>query len=279
MTAESLDPGIYIVATPIGNLNDLTFRAADILKRADVIAAEDTRITGKLLKHIGSAVHMVSHHEHNAHIVRPELLARAQKEAVALVTDAGTPLISDPGYRLVRAARDAGVTVTSIPGACAAITALTLAGLPTDRFLFAGFAPPKEKGLRDVLAELGTVQATLVFYETGPRLARFLSAAADILGMREAAVTRELTKMYEEVVPGTLPALAAHYDAAGAPKGEIVVVIGPPLVIETSEADLDAALRAAMDTQTLKMAVKEVAATLGIARGTVYQRALELKAE
>ena len=277
MTAESLPPGIYIVATPIGNLKDLSFRAANILCRANAIAAEDMRITGKLLKHIESTVPMIRYHEHNARDMRPKILQRAVEEAIALVTDAGTPLISDPGYKLIAEARRAGVAVTSIPGPSAVITGLTLAALPTDRFLFAGFAPPKEKALRDTLAELGGVRATLVFYETGPRLSRFLAVAADTLGGRDAAVTRELTKLHEEVRTGTLPDLAAHYEAAGPPKGEIVVVIGPPLETEPDEADLDEALIAALEGASLKMAVKEVALALGLPRGTVYARALELK--
>ncbi|MBZ6377523.1 16S rRNA (cytidine(1402)-2'-O)-methyltransferase [Pacificimonas flava] len=272
--------GLYIVATPIGNLNDLTLRAAETLRAAVLIGAEDTRVTGKLLKHIGARAPMIRHDEHSAERARPELIERAKTEAVAIVSDAGTPLISDPGYRLVREARAAGVRVVPVPGVSAVTAALSGAGLPTDRFLFAGFPPPKEKALKDKLGELGRVKATLVFYETGPRLGRFLSAAADILGEREACVARELTKLHEEFLFQPLPGLAAHYAERGPPKGEIVVLIGPP----ESEGgatgeDLDEALRAALESASLKDAVKAVTAQLGLPRSQVYARALELKTE
>jgi 16S rRNA (cytidine1402-2'-O)-methyltransferase len=191
--SESIEPGIYIVATPIGNLGDISFRAAELLRRADLIAAEDTRQTRKLLAHIGSDRPMTPYHDHSGEGVRERLVARAATEVVALVSDAGTPLISDPGYKLVRAARAAGVMVTSLPGACAAIAALTLAGLPTDRFLFAGFLPAKTQAAGKAIAELGSVDATLVLYESGKRLGRTLGLLADGLGTRDAAVARELT--------------------------------------------------------------------------------------
>ncbi len=280
MDEKILPAGLYIVATPIGNLNDLSFRAANVLQRADAIAAEDSRVTGKLLKHIGAATPMIRYHEHNAAEARPRIIARAQSEVIALVTDAGTPLISDPGYKLVAEAQAAGVMVTSIPGPCAAIIGLTLAGLPTDRFLFAGFLPPKEKARRDALAELAGTRATLVFYESGPRLAKMLTSAADMLGARKAAVTRELTKLHEEVRRGTLAELAGHYAEAGPPKGEIVVVIAPPEAAAPASAeDLDTALRAALETQTLKSAVRSVTDALGLHRADVYARALALKSE
>ncbi|MEE4351047.1 MAG: 16S rRNA (cytidine(1402)-2'-O)-methyltransferase [Pacificimonas sp.] len=274
-----LAAGLYIVATPIGNLNDLSFRAVDVLRAAVLIGAEDTRITGKLLKHIGAKAPLVRHDEHGAARARPQLIERARTAPVAIVSDAGTPLISDPGYRLVREARAAGVPVVPIPGPSAVVTALSAAGLPTDRFLFAGFPPPKEKGLRDALAELGAVRATLAFYETGPRLAKFLAVAADVLGEREAAVARELTKLHEEILVEPLAALAARYADSPPPRGEIVVLIGPPGERAASAADLDTALREAMADQRLKEAVRTVTDRLGLPRGQVYARALELKDE
>ncbi|MEM8825551.1 MAG: 16S rRNA (cytidine(1402)-2'-O)-methyltransferase [Pseudomonadota bacterium] len=270
--------GIYIVATPIGNLNDISFRAENVLKNADLVAAEDTRVTGKLLKHIGAATPMQRYDDHATEAVRARLIERAAHEAVALVTDAGTPLIADPGYRLVSEARAADIAITSIPGPVAFVTALTLAGLPTDRVMFAGFAPPKAKARADALNELASLRATLVFYESGPRLARFLAAAADALGDRRAVVARELTKLYEEIRDGTLAGLAAHYEADGAPKGEIVVVISPPAAQPApSEADLDAALSLAMAETSLKSAVRDVTDRLGLPRAAVYARALALK--
>ena len=278
MNDAALDPGIYIVATPIGNLNDLSFRAANVLKTVDVVAAEDTRVTGKLLKHLGSAVPMIRYHEHNAAEMRPRILARAAGGAVALVTDAGTPLISDPGYKLVAAAHEAGIAVTSIPGPCAAIVGVTLAGVPADRFLFAGFLPAKAKARRDTLADLARIPAALVFYESGRRLAAMLADAAATLGPRAAAVTRELTKLHEEVRRGALAALADHYAGAGPPKGEIVVVIAPPAPAAPADrATLDAALARAMGRLSVKDAVAEVTASLGLPRSEVYARALALR--
>ena len=222
-----LSPGLYIVATPIGNLGDLSARAADILARADLIAVEDSRVTAKLLHRIGTKRPMAPYHDHNAYQVRPSLIARMAGEAIALVSDAGTPLISDPGYKLVRDARAAGHIVTTIPGPCAAIAALTLAGLPTDRFFFLGFLPAKEKAKADAIAEISAIRATLILYESGPRLAATLAALAKGLGDREAGVAREISKAYEECVTGTLTELAARY-ADHPPKGEIVVIVGPP---------------------------------------------------
>lgn len=274
-----LDPGLYIVATPIGNLGDLSPRAADILSRADVVAVEDSRVTAGLLRHIGAKRPMVPYHDHNAEGVRPGLISRMATEAVALVSDAGTPLISDPGYKLVRDARAAGHTVVTIPGPCAAVAALTLAGLPTDRFLFLGFLPPKEKARADAIAEIASVRATLVLYESGPRLAACLTALAEGLGDREAAVTREISKRFEEAVTGTLSTLAARY-ADGGPKGEIVVVVAPPGDPEpASEADGDAALAEALTRLPAGRAASEVAKTLGLDRRTLYARALEMKGE
>ncbi len=274
-----LPAGLYIVATPIGNLGDLTVRAADVLRRVALIAAEDTRVTAKLLRHIGSTASMTPYHDHNADAVRPRLLARAAAEPVALVSDAGTPLISDPGFKLVRDARAAGIAVTTLPGPCAAIAALTLAGLPTDRFLFAGFLPAKPGARGTAIDELKAIRATLVFYESGPRLAATLADLAARLGDRPAAVAREISKRFEEVADGPLSALAARYENAP-PKGEIVVVVGPPGEAAAATADdLDAALVRALAAQPLKGAVAEVAAALDLPRKAVYARALELKDE
>ncbi|KPF78263.1 16S rRNA methyltransferase [alpha proteobacterium AAP81b] len=269
--------GLYIVATPIGNLGDLSPRAARVLAGAALIAAEDTRVTAKLLAHIGARVAMLPYHDHSDDGVRAQLIARALAEPVALVSDAGTPLISDPGYKLVRDARAAGVTIVTLPGPCAAVAALTLAGLPTDRFLFAGFLPAKAGARRNDLAELAGVRATLVFYESGPRLATSLAAMAEMLGDRPAAVTREISKLYEEAVTGSLTELAARYVEA-APRGEIVVVVAPPEAPPPAGPEaLDAALRGALARLSVKAAVAEVSATLGLPRQAVYARALALK--
>ena len=273
-----LSPGLYIVATPIGNLGDLSPRAAHILSHAAIIAVEDSRVTAKLLHHIGVKRQMVPYHDHNAEEVRPGLIARMGMEAVALVSDAGTPLISDPGYKLVRDARAAGHTVWTIPGPCAAVAALTLAGLPTDRFLFLGFLPSKAQARAAAIAEVAAIRATLVLYESGPRLAALLAALAEGLGDREAAVTREITKHFEEAVTGTLSQLAARY-ADAPPKGEIVVVVAPPGAPEAASADdADAALTEALTRLSTGQAASEVAKKLGLDRKALYARALELKA-
>jgi len=274
-----LEPGLYIVATPIGNLGDLSPRAADILSRADAVAVEDSRVTARLMHHIGARRPMIPYHDHNAEGVRPGLVARMGSEAVALVSDAGTPLISDPGYKLVRDARAAGRLVVTVPGPCAAVAALTLAGLPTDRFLFLGFLPPKEKARADAIAEVAGVRATLVLYESGPRLAACLSALAAGLGDREAAVTREISKRFEEAVTGTLTALATRY-ADAAPKGEIAVVVAPPgEAPPPAPEDADAALAEALTRLPAGRAAGEVAARLGLDRRTLYARALAMKGD
>jgi len=275
---NDLSPGLYIVATPIGNLGDLSPRAAHILSHAAVIAVEDSRVTAKLLHHIGVKRPMVPYHDHNAEEVRPGLIARMGMEPVALVSDAGTPLISDPGYKLVRDARAAGHTVWTIPGPCAAVAALTLAGLPTDRFLFIGFLPAKAQARATAIAEIATIRATLVLYESGPRLGVTLAALAEGLGDREAAVTREITKHFEEAVTGTLSMLAVRY-ADAPPKGEIVVVVAPPGAPEAASAeDADTALTEALTRLSTGQAASEVAKKLGLDRKTLYARALELKA-
>lgn len=275
--ASTLEPGLYIVATPIGNLGDLSPRAASILRDADVIAVEDSRVTAKLLQHIGVKRPMQPYHDHNADKVRPGLIERMASEAVALVSDAGTPLISDPGYKLVRDARAAGRNVVTIPGPSAAIAALTLAGLPTDRFLFVGFLPPKAKAKADQLAEFKALKATLVFYESGPRLADTLATLADVLGDRDAGVAREITKAYEECVTGTLRELAARYENSP-PKGEIVIIVGPPGEPEAATGDeIEAALIDAMKSASPAKAAGEVARRLGADRKALYARALELQ--
>ena len=275
---EPLPPGLYIVATPIGNLGDLSPRAADILARADVLAVEDSRVTAGLLRHIGVKRPMLPYHDHNAEGVRPGLVERMAREAVALVSDAGTPLISDPGYKLVRDARGAGHLVVTIPGPCAAVAALTLAGLPTDRFLFLGFLPSKAKARADAVAEIAGVRATLVVYESGPRLAACLAALAEGLGDREAAVTREISKRFEEAVTGTLSVLATRY-ADAPPRGEIAIVVAPPgEPPATSDDDADAALAEALTRLPVSQAAGEVAKRLGLDRKALYARALALKA-
>jgi 16S rRNA (cytidine1402-2'-O)-methyltransferase len=272
---ERLKPGLYIVATPIGNLSDLSPRAAGILARADLIAVEDSRVTARLLQHIGVKRPMAPYHDHNAERVRPGLIARMGREAVALVSDAGTPLISDPGYKLVRDARAAGVPVTTVPGPSAAIAALTLAGLPTDRFAFFGFLPPKGKAA--AIAEAAAFRGTLVFYESGPRLAATLAALAEGLGDRDAAVAREISKKFEETVTGCLSALAARY-AEAPPKGEIVIIVGPAAEAEAvGAAEIDAALHEAMQRLSPSRAAAEVARRLGVARRAIYERAQALK--
>jgi 16S rRNA (cytidine1402-2'-O)-methyltransferase len=274
-----LAPGLYIVATPIGNLGDLSPRAAATLAGAAVIAAEDTRVTAKLLHHMGVRVPMQPYHDHSDDSARAGLIARALREAVALTSDAGTPLISDPGFKLVRDARAAGVNIVTIPGPCAAIAALTLAGLPTDRFLFVGFLPAKAGARATAIAELAPVRATLVLYESGPRLAASLAALAQGLGDRDAAVAREISKRFEECVTGTLSDLAARY-AEAAPRGEIVVTIAPPgAAAPPDAATLDDALVLALGRTSLKTAVAEVSAALGLPRSDVYARALALKAD
>ena len=273
---QSLPPGLYIVATPIGNLGDMTSRAAETLRRVDTILAEDKRVTAKLLASIGAKAPMTAYHDHSDDKLRARILAELGTKAVALVSDAGTPLISDPGYKLVRAARQAGHSVFTLPGPSAAIAALTLAGLPTDRFLFLGFLPAKAKARGEAIAEVAAVRATLVLYESGPRLAESLAALDDGLGSREAAVVREISKLHEETVTGTLGELAGRY-ADSPPKGEIVIVVGPaPERAAASDDELDAALRMALATMTTSRAAADVAAALGIPKKRAYARALEL---
>lgn len=274
-----LAPGLYVTATPIGNLADVTLRALSVLASADLVLVEDTRVTRRLLDRYGLKPQLLAYHEHNAASVRPRVLARlGEGAAVALVSDAGTPLVSDPGYKLVEAAIEAGHKVFPVPGASAALAALVAAGLPTDRFFFEGFLPAKGGQRKNRVAELAAIPATLVLYETGPRLGASLKDLAAGLGPRQAAVCRELTKAFEEVRRGTLDELAAHYETAGEPKGEIVIVVAPPGDADAAiSADaLDDQLNAALRGMSVKDAADTVAAASGLKRRAVYQRALEL---
>ncbi|MBI1197242.1 MAG: 16S rRNA (cytidine(1402)-2'-O)-methyltransferase [Phenylobacterium sp.] len=272
-----LASGLYVVATPIGNLRDITLRALDVLAQADLVLAEDTRVAGKLLSAFGLSAKLERYDEHGAERARPRALAALAGGArVALVSDAGTPLVSDPGYRLVREAAQAGHPVFPIPGASALLAGLSVAGLPTDRFLFAGFPPPKSAARRAFLEEVAGVRATLVFFEGGSRLAASLADMAAVLGDREAVVCRELTKLYETVVRGRLADLAAD-PRFEAPKGEIVVLVGPGRETAATAADADAALAEALGRLKPADAAAEVAKALGLPRRDLYRRALELK--
>ena len=279
IAAPRLAAGLHLVATPIGNLRDVTLRALEVLAGADLIACEDTRVTRKLLEHYGISTPLTPYHEHNAAAARPKLLARlAAGEALALVSDAGTPLISDPGFKLVRAVHEAGHAVTAVPGASAALAALTVAGLPTDRFFFEGFLPAKEGQRRSRIAELARIPATLVLYESGPRVARTLADLAAGLGAREAAVCRELTKLHEEVRRAELAELARSYDEGAETRGEMVIVVAPPsdAADQPDAGEVDALLRRALERVSVKDAVSEVAAATGRPRREIYQRALAL---
>jgi 16S rRNA (cytidine1402-2'-O)-methyltransferase len=275
-----LQPGLYLVATPIGNLGDISIRALSVLARADLIAAEDTRHSKKLLSHFGIAGELTPYHEHNAAKERPRLLARLRAGAsVALISDAGTPLISDPGYKLVREALDQGFTVTSIPGPSAAIAALTGSGLPTDTFLFAGFLPPKSGPRRSRLEALKSVPATLVFFETAPRLAKSLADMAEVLGAREAAIAKELTKLHETVTRGTLNRLAGELSLGDQSKGEFVVVVAPPIedAAGVSDGEIVEQLNKALNVESFRDAVRSIAEVLQVPRNRVYELGLSLK--
>jgi 16S rRNA (cytidine1402-2'-O)-methyltransferase len=277
-----LAPGLYVVATPIGNLGDITLRALSTLKSADIVLCEDTRVTLKLLGRYGLKPKLLAYHDHNAALMRPKILKELQAgRAIALVSDAGTPLVSDPGYKLVAEALDGGFRVYPVPGASAALAALVSAGLPTDRFFFEGFLPAKSGQRKNRIAELKEIPATLVFYETGPRLADSLRDLAETLGPRAAAVCRELTKAFEETRRGTLAELASCYEASGAPKGEIVIVVSPPdpSADTVSPAELDEKLQRALKRGSLKDAVAEVTEETGMKRRDVYARALALSEE
>ncbi len=271
-------PGLYIVATPIGNLDDITLRALDLLAGVDRVACEDTRHTRILLDRHGIETRLIPYHEHNAEQMLPNLMARlAHGETIALVSDAGTPLISDPGYKLVRKAVRSGIHVSALPGASAALAALILSGLPSDRFMFAGFLPPKTTARRKSLGNLAAVDATLIFFESPRRLAASLADMAAELGPRDGAVARELTKLHEELRYGDLAELAAHYAEAGAPKGEVTLVIGPPLAPQApGDEEIEARLEALLKTESVRDAAAKLAAETGLKRRDLYQRAVRL---
>ncbi len=278
-TDPDLAPGLYVVSTPIGNLRDITLRALDILASADVVCAEDTRVGAKLLSAFGVSARLRPYHDHNGAQARPGLLDQLQKGGrIALISDAGTPLVSDPGYKLVREAAQLGISVFAVPGASAPMAALASSGLPTDRFMFAGFPPPKSAARRRFLAEIKAVDSTLIFFEGPSRLVASLADMAEVLGAREAVVARELTKKFEESRRAPLADLAAHYAVAGPPRGEIVVLVGPPSAREApDEAALDAAILAADDTRPLKEIAAEISEKFGLKRRDVYERALQLR--
>ena len=277
-SVASLTPGLYLVATPIGNLGDISVRAADILARCDAVACEDTRVTGKLLKHLGISKPLWRYDDHSEHRDRSRLVESLHGKAVALVSDAGTPMISDPGYRLVNDCREHGIAVTSIPGPCAAVVGLTLAGLPSDRFLFAGFLPSKDKARAETLESLAGVDATLIFYETAPRLLKSLEAVGRMWPERELAVARELTKLHEECRRGFSHGLIAWYEA-NPPRGEIVLLVGPPTEHRPSDADAEVLLIEALTTLKPSQAAAQVAKATGLDRKRLYAMAMELKAE
>jgi 16S rRNA (cytidine1402-2'-O)-methyltransferase len=275
--SSPLPPGLYIVAGPIGNLSDLTDRARTVIQQADVIAVEDSRVSARLLRHAGSDRPMLPYHDHSDEAVRHRLVERMASEAVALLSDAGTPLISDPGYKLVRDAHAAGRMVTTVPGPCAAIAAITLSGLPSDRFLFLGFLPAKAKARADALEEVAAIRATLVTYESGPRCADTLTAMANVLGDRPAALCREITKLHETVLTGTLRELALKV-AEKEPRGEIVLVVGPPgEAPPPDENAVEAALSEALTRLPVSKAAGEVARAFGVDRKALYARALAMK--
>lgn len=270
--------GLYVVATPIGNARDITLRALDVLGQADVIACEDTRVTAKLLAIHGISRPLVAYHEHNAERARPGLIRRLKKgETVALVSDAGTPLVSDPGFKLVRACLEEGIPVIPLPGASSVLAALVVSGLPTDRFFFAGFLPPKSSARRRALGEIAEIPGSLVFMESAKRLAASLADMAEVLGDREAVIAREMTKMFEETRRGPLAGLAAHYGGENPPKGEVSIVVAPFSRPGVDDAELDRRLTEAMKSATLRDAADGVSAATGIPRRRVYARALKIK--
>lgn len=272
-------PGLYLVATPIGNLRDITLRALDVLEGADLIACEDSRVTGKLLAAHGISTPTTPYHEHNAAAARPGLIYRLREgAAVALVSDAGTPLVSDPGFKLVCAAREAGIPIHPVPGPSAVLAALGVSGLPTDQFHFAGFLPPRAAARRTALKNLAAIPGTLVLFESARRLADMLADAETVLGPRPATVCRELTKLYEEAVPGPLGTLSQRYKEFPA-RGEVVVVIGAKAPAAASDHDIDRALAAALGQGSLRDSVDAVAADTGAPRKRVYARALALRGE
>lgn len=276
--AQHHPPGLYLVATPIGNLADITLRALYILSAADIVLCEDTRVTRKLLAAYGITAQTLAYHAHNAGKMQPVILDHlASGKRVALVSDAGTPMISDPGFAIARAAQEAGHYVTSLPGASSVVTALTLSGLPAEPFFFAGFLPSKKQAREKAAAELASLPATLVLLEAPHRLADSLASLASVLGDRPAAIARELTKRHEEVKRGNLAELADYYANHGNPKGEIVLVIAPAETTPATAEDLDSLLKTALLGQSVKEASADIAEATGLPRKEVYRRALELK--
>jgi 16S rRNA (cytidine1402-2'-O)-methyltransferase len=276
----TLASGLYLVATPIGNLGDVTLRALAVLRGVDRIFCEDSRVTARLLARYDIVAPLELYHDHNAERARPAILAALRRgERVALVSDAGTPLVCDPGYKLVRAAIAEDLPVTAIPGPSAALTALILSGLPPDAFLFAGFLPPRRAARRRTLEGWSALRASLVFFESAPRLAGSLGDMTELLGNRCAAVTRELTKLHEEIRRGRLAELAAHYRDAGPPRGEAVIVVGPPEPTAPDQAAVDSRLRTALATLGLRDAAATVAADTGLPRSELYRRALAIRSE
>lgn len=272
------EKGLYLVATPIGNLGDLSPRAVAVLKNADVVACEDTRITGKLLSLNAISTPMMNYHEHNADKMRPVLTARLKKgETVALVSDAGTPLVSDPGHKLVADCIKEGIYVTAVPGASALLTALQMSGLPTRRFLFQGFLPPKSSARKTTLSELKNVPSTLIFYEAPQRMIETLTDMKEVLGDRNCSVSRELTKKFEQTVRGKISDILDLYAQNGVPKGEFVIVVAPPLEEKAGEQDVETALKQALETMSVKDAAAFVAQALNANKKEVYTLALKLK--
>ncbi|MBK20542.1 MAG: 16S rRNA (cytidine(1402)-2'-O)-methyltransferase [Rhodospirillaceae bacterium] len=281
LSATHIDPGLHIVATPIGNLGDITLRAIAVLRAADAIACEDTRVTGKLKSEFGLTARLIPYHEHNAERATPDIIERLKSgEIVALVSDAGTPLVSDPGYRLVNAALDIGVRVIPVPGASATLAALSVSGLPTDRFIFQGFLPTKTAARHKALESAAKVKATLIFFESSKRLSKSLADMASILGGRPAIIAREITKRFEEITRGTLIELSNSTLTAAAPKGEITIVVGPPAeTVVPTKGEIDGLLVEALESMSVKDAASSVADATGQPRRGIYQRAITLKSE
>ncbi len=274
---NSISSGLYVTATPIGNLGDISIRALELLQSADLIACEDKRVSGKLLSHYDIKKPMISYHDHNANEVMPKLIdALKAGKIIALISDAGTPLISDPGYKLVNACQNENIPVISLPGASAILCALTSAGMPTDNFLFCGFLPPKTVARQKEIRKFENIGVTLVYYESAKRLLSCLKDIKEVLGNRQVAVCRELTKLYEEIRKDSLENLIKHYENSATPKGEIVLVVAPPAKVGGMVDDLDSALKEALKKLTVKEAVAAVTYMTGRKRKEVYKRALEL---
>ncbi len=274
---KALRAGLYLVSTPIGNLRDISLRAIDTLRAADLVACEDTRVSGKLLKAYDISSKLLSYNDHSDDGRRDEILRKVEDgKVVVLISDAGTPMVSDPGFKLVREGQKRGIYISSVPGASAPLTALQLSGLPSDCFSFIGFLPSKAGARKSVLEEWAGVQTTLVAFETAPRLLKALGDIEAVMGARVVAVTRELTKMYEEVRKGTAAELIAHYEEQGLPKGEIVLVIAPPDEVRFTESDLEARLKVALKSMRTKEAAAQVAKDTGVSKTTLYEMALKL---